>query len=113
MKTKNTVTLSALVAPFFLWSCDVDKVEEGNMPDVDVNAEEGKMPEVEVTEEGKLPSVDVDVDGEMEVPKYDVDTPDIDVGTKTKEIEVPTIDVDMPDEDKEGNGDESEADLEN
>lgn len=55
--------------------------------------------DVEKTEEGELPSVNVDVDGEVKVPKYDVDAPDIKVGTETKEIEVPTVDVIPADED--------------
>lgn len=57
-----------------LSSCDVDKVEEGNMP------------EVEVTEEGKLP-------------KYDVDAPEVDVTTEKKVIEVPEVNVTPPAED--------------
>jgi hypothetical protein len=53
--------------------CDVEKTEEGSMPDVDVTG--GNMPE------------------------YDVDGPDVDVGTKTVEVEVPTVDVDLPEDD--------------
>lgn len=80
--------------------CDVDKVEEGEMPDVDVSADAGELPEYEVrkVEEGRAPDLDVDVEG-GEMPEYDVDGPDVDVGTKTVEVEVPDIDVDMPDDD--------------
>lgn len=42
---------------------------------------------------GELEAPKVEVTG-GEVPSVDVDTADIDVGTKTETIEVPTIDVD-------------------
>jgi len=54
--------------------------------------------EVEQTEEGSLPDVEVE-GGNM--PKYDVDGPDVDVGTKEKTITVPDVDIDMPDDDDE------------
>ena len=65
-----------LVASLGLAGCDVEKTEEGKMPDVDVNVDSGKLPE------------------------YDVDTPDVDVGTKEKTITVPDVDVTMPDDDE-------------
>lgn len=40
----------------------------------------------------RAPDVDVAVEG-GEMPEMQVETADIDVGTKTEEIEVPTIDV--------------------
>lgn len=67
-------------------------------------------------EKGELPEVDVDVDSEGgELPEYDVNWADVDIATTTKmvevpnvvvvmeeeEIEVPVVDVDMPGEDKE------------
>ncbi|WP_415844135.1 hypothetical protein ACMYUJ_11945 [Stutzerimonas zhaodongensis] len=51
--------------------------------------------DVEQTEEGSLPNVEVE-GGNM--PEYDVDTPDVDVGTKEKTITVPDVDVDLPDD---------------
>lgn len=59
---------------FALSSCDVDKVQDG------------KMPKVEVTEEGKLP-------------KYDVDAPEVDLTTEKKVIEVPKLNITPPAED--------------
>ena len=57
--------------------------------------------EVEQTQEGELPDVDVDVKG-GQVPKYDVDAPEVDVDVDKKKVEVPVPDVDvdvkMPDE---------------
>lgn len=52
---------------------------------------------VEQTEEGKLPDVEVTADG-GNLPKYDVETPEVSVGTKTVEVEVPTATVEMPNE---------------
>ena len=46
--------------------------------------------DVEQTEEGELPEVDVQ-GGEM--PDFDVDAADVDVGTEERVVEVPTVDV--------------------
>jgi len=69
---------------------------------------------VKKEESGDLPEVDVDIDTEAgELPEYEVNWADVDVGTTTKmvevpkvvivmeeeEVEVPYIDVDMPDGD--------------
>lgn len=68
--------------------------------------------DVKKEEKGALPDVDVDIDAEAgELPEYDVDWAEVNVGTKTKmvevpkvvvvmeeeEVEVPYLDVDMPD----------------
>lgn len=53
--------------------------------------------EVEKTEEGSLPDVEVE-GGNM--PEYDVDGPDVDVGTKEKTVTVPDVDVTMPGDDE-------------
>ena len=45
-----------------------------------------------------MPSVDVETEG-GQLPKYDVDGPDVSVGTKEKTITVPDIDVDLPKDD--------------
>ncbi len=57
-------------------ACDVDQTKEGSLPDVEVNASGGQMPE------------------------FDVDGPTVNVGTEKKTIEVPTVDVDGPKDDK-------------
>jgi len=50
--------------------------------------------DVDKTQEGELPDVDVDVSGDPgQMPEYDVETPDVDVGTETKEVTVPDVDV--------------------
>jgi len=68
---KRLLTAS-LALPFAigLAACDVDQTQEGELPDVDVRG--GQMPE------------------------YDVETADVDVGTEEKTIEVPDVDVTMP-----------------
>lgn len=96
--------------------CDIDKTQDGELPDVDMRADTGKLPEYEIrkTEDGRLPDVDVDVKG-GKLPKYDIDGPevtvgkkrvdvdvpdvDVDVHTEKKSFEVPTIDVDLPEDD--------------
>lgn len=96
MKKYTITPIIAAAMTIALSSCDIEKTQEGELPDVDVKAEAGQMPEYEVeqTQEGKMPDVDVDVEG-GQMPKYDVETPDVDVGTKEKEISVPDVDVDM------------------
>lgn len=51
--------------------------------------------DVQKTQEGKLPEVEVQGG---QVPKYDVDVGEVEVGTEKKEITVPTIDVQTPSE---------------
>ena len=53
--------------------CDVDQVEEGQMPNVDMSADPGTLPE------------------------YDVETPDVDVETEERTVTVPDVDVDPAD----------------
>ena len=60
---------------FAFAACDVDQTKEGEMPDVDINASGGQLPE------------------------YNVECPTVNVGTEIKTVEVPTVDVDPPRED--------------
>lgn len=69
------VTLAASMLA--LSACDVEQTEEGEMPDVDVEAEGGNLPE------------------------YDVDTPDVDVGTEERTVTVPDVDVEPAGEGEE------------
>jgi hypothetical protein len=64
----TTLTLSMAIA---LAACDVDQTKEGELPDVEVTG--GQLPE------------------------YDVETADVDVGTEEKTVEVPDVDITMPD----------------
>lgn len=72
MKTRKF--LSLLIAPamaFGLAACDVDQTEEGELPDVEVEG--------------------------GQVPEYDVDAADVEVGTDTQTVVVPDVDVESPD----------------
>lgn len=72
--TKYTLqSLPVLFAAAALTACDVDKVEDGNMPEVEVK-------------------------GEAKLPEYDVDGPEVEVGKKKVEMEVPTIDINAPED---------------
>ena len=76
MKTMIKVLVGA--SCLALVACDVDQTQEGNLPDIDVNASGGQLPE------------------------FNVEGPTVNVGTENKTVEVPTVDVDVPDE-AEGN----------
>lgn len=69
-KLLATLCLSILLLP--LAACSVEQTEEGNLPEVEATG--------------------------GELPEYDVDAADVEVGTETREIEVPTVDVEPPDE---------------
>jgi uncharacterized lipoprotein len=55
-----------------LAACDVDQTKNGQMPDVDVNATGGQLPEFNVT------------------------TPEVSVGTENRTVQVPDVDVKVP-----------------
>lgn len=102
MKRNKLILISSMAASaLLLGACEVEKTEEGKMPDVDIDYQEGELPEYEIrkTEDGRLPDVDVDVQG-GKLPKYDVKGPDVDVGTKEVTVEVPDVDVDVDTEEK-------------
>ncbi len=73
-RIKKFTTLIMLILPIWFFSCDVDKTQQGDMPEVDVDVEEGEMPE------------------------YDVDWMNVDVATTTKTVEVPKVTVVMEEE---------------
>lgn len=55
--------------------------------------------DVDQTEEGEAPEVNVDAG---ELPEYDVEPAEVDVTTGTETVEVPTVDVDVDTPDAEG-----------
>jgi len=59
----------------FASACDVDQTKEGDLPEVEVNASGGQLPE------------------------YNVEGPSVNVGTENKTVEVPTVDVEPAKED--------------
>ncbi len=75
-----------------LTACRVTQTEEGELPEVDVDVEGGKLPAFDVD----APDVDVNIgETEVTVPKVDVD---IEKG----DVEVPTLDVDITTPDEPG-----------
>ena len=74
----NTIKALVGISCFALAACDVDQTKEGELPDVDVNATGGQLPE------------------------YNVEGPEVNVGMENKTVQVPTVDVDAPD-DADGN----------
>ena len=74
----NALKILAAASCFALAACDVDQTKEGNLPDVDVNASGGELPE------------------------FEVEGPQVNVGTENKVVQVPTVDVDAP-KDADGN----------
>lgn len=111
-KTFAAIILAGLVT---LTGCSVDQTKEARVPDVDVAADAGNVPEYEVrkTEDGEMPSVDVEAKG-GQAPEYDVETADVDVSTEKETVkvpeprvvveeetvEVPDVDIKMPGDDK-------------
>lgn len=83
-------TFAAIVFGFgiSLTACDVEKTEEGEMPEVDYKP--GEAPEYDVN------TAEVDVETE----KRTVETPEVDVGTEEQEVEVPDVNVTSPDEEQ-------------
>ncbi|MEO5973336.1 MAG: hypothetical protein ABIP91_08250 [Sphingomicrobium sp.] len=72
----NTTVRMLIGASFLAFTaCDVDQTKEGEMPDVDVNASGGQLPE------------------------FNVEGPTVNVGTENRTVEVPTVDIDPPKED--------------
>jgi uncharacterized lipoprotein len=69
---KTVVKLFAAAACITLGACEVKQTENAQLPDVDVNVSGGQLPE------------------------YNVQGPDVEVGTKNETIQVPTVDVKTP-----------------
>ncbi len=70
--------IAAVVAlgAFGFYMIDVEQTQEARMPDVDISVESGQLPE------------------------FDTEVGDIDVGTEEITITVPTIDVESPEEER-------------
>ncbi len=74
-----------------LIGCSVEQTEEGDLPDVDVTAEGGKLPAYDVD------AADVDVNTR----EATVDVPKVDVYTEEEQVTVPTVDIDMPEDEED------------
>ncbi|MEM1251889.1 MAG: hypothetical protein AAGI69_05610 [Cyanobacteria bacterium P01_H01_bin.21] len=75
----------------FAAGCRVEQEQSGELPDVDVDVEPGQLPEYEV--EG--PEVEIGTE------QQEITVPDVDVDTEQKEITVPDVDVELPTDDGE------------
>jgi hypothetical protein len=73
MKNASKALIMA-AACLTIGGCKVNKTQEGKLPDVNVNATGGQLPE------------------------FNVQGPDVEVGTKNTTVQVPTIDVKAPGE---------------
>ena len=78
--------------------CDVDVKDKGQLPDVDVAVEPGRVPDVDV----RGPDVDV------KTKETTIKVPDVDIKTKKKTIKVPDVDVRIP---QENDNEEKPADT--
>ncbi|MEA3053402.1 MAG: hypothetical protein QOG72_2305 [Sphingomonadales bacterium] len=72
---KKIVIVLAGASCLGLAACDVDQTKNGALPDVDVNVQGGQLPE------------------------YNVQGPEVNVGTENKTVQVPTLDVKVPSDD--------------
>lgn len=115
MKLNQIIVTAVAAGAIFLSGCSVEQTREARVPDIDVSADSGQMPNYEVTktQDGKMPTVDVDAKG-GQMPAYDIDVAEVEVSSEEKTVEVPKpvvvvedetvevpeVDVDMPDEDK-------------
>lgn len=66
-----------------LTACEVDQTQEAKAPDVDVNASGGQLPEFDVDAK----------EVQVGTTEKQVDVPDVDVKTEETKVEVPTIEV--------------------
>lgn len=82
----------ALTMGPMLTGCEVEQTREGEMPEVDIDAEAGQLPQYDVD------PAEVEIGTEEKT----IEVPDVDIGTEEREITVPDIDVQMPDEEPEG-----------
>lgn len=69
MLNRKILVAMAIASAFALSACEVEKTQEGELPDVDVDVEGGQLP------------------------RYEVDAPDVDVEMEERTIEVPTIEI--------------------
>jgi hypothetical protein len=69
---KKITILLAAAGGLALAACDVDQTKNAQLPDVDVNATGGQLPEFNVT------------------------TPEVSVGTENRTVQVPDVDVKVP-----------------
>lgn len=80
---KRTLALLAAAAVTLTAACEVEQTKQAEAPDVDVNASGGQLPEFDVD------AKEVEVGAKEE----QVEVPDVDVKTEETKVKVPTIEV--------------------
>tara|TARA_R110002049_G_scaffold242357_1_gene416164 strand:- start:7183 stop:7773 length:591 start_codon:yes stop_codon:yes gene_type:complete len=89
---KKVFVLAIASSLFFVTSCKIDQEKETKLPDVDLDVDAS-------VEEGQLPSFDVDwADVNVGMTEKTVTVPKVVIVMEEMDVEVPYIDVDMPDE---------------
>jgi hypothetical protein len=83
---KATLLLGAALLTVSATGCKVTQTQDGKMPDVEVSAKGGQMPKYDV----KTPTVEVGTE------KREVAVPKVDVSTEKRDVKVPTVDVKPP-----------------
>ncbi len=73
---KKSIGIIAALASLGIAACDVDQTREAEAPEVDVDATAGQLP------------------------SYDVEGPEVNVGTENVVVQVPDVDVSLPDDDE-------------
>lgn len=73
---RMSLKLLAVASAFGVAACDVDQTREAEAPDVDVNVDAGQLP------------------------RYDVDGPEVNVGTENVVVQVPDVDISAPEDDE-------------
>lgn len=77
-----------ILSMFFLTSCDVDKTESGESPDLDVDVE---------ADAGELPEYDVDwANVTVDTRTKTVTVPKVVIVEEQEQVEVPYVDISMP-----------------
>jgi hypothetical protein len=86
----KNILIPLLALAMFTTSCDVNKKESAELPEVDIDVEEGNLPEYDV----KWADIDVTTTTET------VEVPKVVIVMEEEQVEVPVINVDMPNEDE-------------
>ena len=89
IRRKLALVVPAIVLMTFATGCRVEREQAGELPDVDVDVEPGQLPEYEV--EG--PEVEIGTEEKT------ITVPDVDVDTEQQESTVPDVDVELPADD--------------
>jgi len=84
---RRTIFISSILSAFMFSACTVDKEENTELPEVDVEVEDGNLPTYDVN------WADVDVSTRKKM----VEVPKVMVVMEEEEVEVPYVDFDMPD----------------